>query len=164
MSLWNGSEIVRKKIIQSFVFMCKQYITCSKREIPCKLFVYQPCSMSFENKVWWHVDNEITGGYELERTVKRYIESPNLILFKRCLTSLTFDSSFALLPADDLLYCPKGITSKVFRFNVSTMEKNSTNLFRAEFRALRIPNPSAKRNEQRIELYQVCEPTIHFQC
>lgn len=36
------------------------------------------------------------------------------------------------------------------------MEKNSTNLFRAEFRALRISNPSAKRNEQRIELYQVC--------
>lgn len=37
------------------------------------------------------------------------------------------------------------------------MEKNSTNLFRAEFRALRVPNSSAKRNEQRIELYQVCE-------
>uniref|UniRef100_A0A3Q3VZU7 Transforming growth factor beta n=1 Tax=Mola mola TaxID=94237 RepID=A0A3Q3VZU7_MOLML len=58
---------------------------------------------------------------------------------------------------NDLLYCPKGITSKVFRFNVSTMEKNSTNLFRAEFRALRIPNPSAKRNEQRIELYQILQ-------
>lgn len=59
--------------------------------------------------------------------------------------------------SDDLPYCPKGITSKVFRFNVSAMEKNSTNLFRAEFRALRVPNSSAKRNEQRIELYQVCE-------
>ncbi|MEQ2176200.1 hypothetical protein GOODEAATRI_025644 [Goodea atripinnis] len=47
------------------------------------------------------------------------------------------------------------MTSKVFRFDVSTMERNSTNLFRAEFRALRVPNPSAKRNEQRIELYQV---------
>lgn len=35
------------------------------------------------------------------------------------------------------------------------MEKNSTNLFRAEFRALRVPNSSASRNEQRIELYQV---------
>lgn len=58
---------------------------------------------------------------------------------------------------NDLPYCPKGITSKVFRFNVSTMEKNSTNLFRAEFRALRIPNPSAKRNEQRIELYQILQ-------
>ncbi len=57
--------------------------------------------------------------------------------------------------ADDLPYCPKGITSKVFRFNVSIMEKNATNLFRAEFRALRVPNSSAKRNEQRIELYQV---------
>lgn len=62
--------------------------------------------------------------------------------------------------SDDLPYCPKGITSKVFRFNVSAMEKNSTNLFRAEFRALRVPNSSAKRNEQRIELYQVCECTI----
>lgn len=56
---------------------------------------------------------------------------------------------------NDLTYCPKGITSKIFRFNVSTMEKNSTNLFRAEFRALRIPNLAAKRNEQRIELYQI---------
>ncbi|XP_028993849.1 transforming growth factor beta-3 proprotein isoform X1 [Betta splendens] len=58
---------------------------------------------------------------------------------------------------NDLPYCPKGITSKVFRFNVSAMEKNSTNLFRAEFRALRIPNPAAKRNEQRIELYQILQ-------
>lgn len=61
---------------------------------------------------------------------------------------------------DDLFYCPKGITSKVFRFNVSAMERNSTNLFRAEFRALRVPNPDAKRNEQRIELYQVCKGTV----
>ncbi|XP_047466477.1 transforming growth factor beta-3 proprotein-like [Mugil cephalus] len=53
--------------------------------------------------------------------------------------------------------CTKGITSKIFRFNVSTMEMNSTNLFRAEFRALRIPNPSAKKNEQRIELYQILQ-------
>ncbi|XP_053701776.1 transforming growth factor beta-3 proprotein [Synchiropus splendidus] len=58
---------------------------------------------------------------------------------------------------NDLPNCPKGITSKVFRFNVSTMEKNSTNLFRAEFRALRIPNAGAKRNEQRIELYQILQ-------
>lgn len=40
------------------------------------------------------------------------------------------------------------------------MERNSTNLFRAEFRALRVPNPDAKRNEQRIELYQVCKGTV----
>ncbi|XP_061699475.1 transforming growth factor beta-3 proprotein [Syngnathoides biaculeatus] len=58
---------------------------------------------------------------------------------------------------NDLLYCPKGITSKVFRFNVSAMEKNSTNLFRAEFRALRIPNAAAKKSEQRIELYQILQ-------
>ncbi|XP_039992515.1 transforming growth factor beta-3 proprotein [Xiphias gladius] len=58
---------------------------------------------------------------------------------------------------NDLSFCPKSITSKVFRFNVSTMEKNSTNLFRAEFRALRIPNPGAKKNEQRIELYQILQ-------
>ncbi|XP_028293876.1 transforming growth factor beta-3 proprotein [Gouania willdenowi] len=58
---------------------------------------------------------------------------------------------------NDLPYCPKGITSKIFRFNVSIMEKNATNLFRAEFRALRTPNPNAKRNEQRIELYQILQ-------
>ncbi|XP_056152151.1 transforming growth factor beta-3 proprotein [Lampris incognitus] len=63
---------------------------------------------------------------------------------------------------NDLPYCPKGITSKVFRFNVSTMEKNATNLFRAEFRALRIPNSSAKRNEQRIELYQTLQKDDHI--
>lgn len=63
---------------------------------------------------------------------------------------------------NDLHYCPKGVTSKVFRFNVSSMEKNSTNLFRAEFRALRVPNSSAKRNEQRIELYQILRPDEHI--
>uniref|UniRef100_A0A8B9JZ62 Transforming growth factor beta n=1 Tax=Astyanax mexicanus TaxID=7994 RepID=A0A8B9JZ62_ASTMX len=63
---------------------------------------------------------------------------------------------------NDLPYCPKGVTSKVFRFNVSSMEKNSTNLFRAEFRALRVPNSSAKRNEQRIELYQILRPDEHI--
>ncbi|XP_066550117.1 transforming growth factor beta-3 proprotein [Amia ocellicauda] len=63
---------------------------------------------------------------------------------------------------NDLQYCPKGITSKVFRFNVSIMEKNASNLFRAEFRALRVPNPHAKRNEQRIELYQILKPDEHI--
>ncbi|KAJ8341559.1 hypothetical protein SKAU_G00338500 [Synaphobranchus kaupii] len=63
---------------------------------------------------------------------------------------------------NDLPYCPKGITSNVFRFNVSAMEKNSTNLFRAEFRALRVPNSSAKRNEQRIELYQILRKEEHI--
>lgn len=65
-----------------------------------------------------------------------------------------------ILPADDLSYCNNRITSKVFRFNVSIMEKNATNLFRAEFRALRIHNPNAKKNEQRIELYQVRELSV----
>ncbi|XP_013874912.1 transforming growth factor beta-3 [Austrofundulus limnaeus] len=63
--------------------------------------------------------------------------------------------------SNDLFYCPKG-SSKIFRFNVAAMERNSTNLFRAEFRALRLPNPSAKRNEQRIELYQILRPNEHI--
>lgn len=63
--------------------------------------------------------------------------------------------SLLLCPLDDLAVCPKGITSKIFRFNVSSVEKNETNLFRAEFRVLRMPNPSSKRSEQRIELFQV---------
>ncbi|XP_040916091.1 transforming growth factor beta-3 proprotein [Toxotes jaculatrix] len=58
---------------------------------------------------------------------------------------------------NDLPYCPKGITSMVFRFNVSIMEKNATNLFRAEFRALRTPKKDSKKNEQRIELYQILQ-------
>ncbi|KAG7507516.1 transforming growth factor beta-3-like [Solea senegalensis] len=64
--------------------------------------------------------------------------------------------------SNDVHYCLKGSTSKVFRFNVSAMERNSTNLFRAEFRALRVPNFNAKRNEQRIELYQIVKPNEHI--
>ncbi|XP_015242341.1 PREDICTED: transforming growth factor beta-3 isoform X1 [Cyprinodon variegatus] len=56
---------------------------------------------------------------------------------------------------NDLPFCPKSMTTKLFRFNVSRMEENATNLFRAEFRAFRIPNLSATKNEQRIDLYQV---------
>ncbi|KAK7906891.1 hypothetical protein WMY93_015503 [Mugilogobius chulae] len=63
---------------------------------------------------------------------------------------------------NDLTHCIKGVISKIFRFNVSAMERNATNLFRAEFRALRIPNSSAKRNEQRIELYQILRPNEHI--
>lgn len=63
---------------------------------------------------------------------------------------------------DLLTPCLKGVTSKIFRFNVADMERNATNLFRAEFRALRIPNSSAKRNEQRIELYQILRPNEHI--
>ncbi|XP_037100433.1 transforming growth factor beta-3 proprotein-like [Syngnathus acus] len=63
--------------------------------------------------------------------------------------------------SNDLSYCPKGITSKVFRFNVSAMERNASDLFRAEFRALRVPNAGARRNEQRIELYQIVRPNEH---
>uniref|UniRef100_A0A8B9P129 Transforming growth factor beta-3 proprotein n=1 Tax=Apteryx owenii TaxID=8824 RepID=A0A8B9P129_APTOW len=63
---------------------------------------------------------------------------------------------------DELGICPKGVTSNVFRFNVSSAEKNSTNLFRAEFRVLRVPNPSSKRSEQRIELFQILRPDEHI--
>lgn len=82
------------------------------------------------------------------------------ILIRLCKPALSLNFYFILSVPDDLLYCPKGITSKVFRFNVSAMERNSTNLFRAEFRAQRMPNSNAKRNEQRIELYQVCKDTV----
>ncbi|XP_032441857.1 transforming growth factor beta-3 proprotein-like [Xiphophorus hellerii] len=65
-------------------------------------------------------------------------------------------------PDNNNLPCPKSLTSKVFRFNVSEMERNSTNLFRAEFRALRVPNPKAMRSEQRIELYQIMRLNEHI--
>lgn len=63
---------------------------------------------------------------------------------------------------DDLVLCPKGITLKVFRFNVSVVEKNGPNLFRAEFRVFKTPNPAAKRAEQRIELFQILRPDEHI--
>ncbi|XP_038597926.1 transforming growth factor beta-3 proprotein [Tachyglossus aculeatus] len=73
-----------------------------------------------------------------------------------------FDMIQGLAEHNELGICPKGITSKVFRFNVSSVEKNGTNLFRAEFRVLRVPNPSSKRNEQRIELFQILRPDEHI--
>ncbi|XP_061434586.1 transforming growth factor beta-2 proprotein-like [Lethenteron reissneri] len=46
---------------------------------------------------------------------------------------------------------------RIFNFDVTSMEKNASNLVKAEFRILRIPNYQAKQNEQRIELYQLLE-------
>ncbi|XP_043372151.1 transforming growth factor beta-3 proprotein isoform X1 [Dermochelys coriacea] len=73
-----------------------------------------------------------------------------------------FDMIQGLPEHNELGICPKSITSNVFRFNVSSAEKNSTNLFRAEFRVLRMPNPSSKRSEQRIELFQILRPDEHI--
>ncbi|XP_036286731.1 transforming growth factor beta-3 proprotein-like [Pipistrellus kuhlii] len=73
-----------------------------------------------------------------------------------------FDMIQGLAEHSELAVCPKGITCKVFRFNVSSVEKNGANLFRAEFRVLRVPNPSSKRNEQRIELFQILRPDEHI--
>ncbi|KAF6352562.1 transforming growth factor beta 3 [Rhinolophus ferrumequinum] len=73
-----------------------------------------------------------------------------------------FDMIQGLAEHNELAVCPKGITSKVFRFNVSSAEKNGSNLFRAEFRLLRVPNPSSKRSEQRVELFQILRPDEHI--
>ncbi|XP_004010851.1 transforming growth factor beta-3 proprotein [Ovis aries] len=73
-----------------------------------------------------------------------------------------FDMIQGLEEHNDLTVCPKGITSKIFRFNVSSVEKNETNLFRAEFRVFRMPNPASKRSEQRIELFQILQPGEHI--
>lgn len=40
-------------------------------------------------------------------------------------------------------------------FDVSSMEKNASNLVKAELRVFRLQNPAARVSEQRIELYQV---------
>ncbi|XP_069771950.1 transforming growth factor beta-3 proprotein isoform X2 [Narcine bancroftii] len=72
---------------------------------------------------------------------------------------------FDMIPGpavDNDVTSSQGITSKVFRFNVSSMERNVSSLFRAEFRALRVPNISAKRSEQRIEVYQILKPDDHI--
>uniref|UniRef100_A0A1A7X6H6 Transforming growth factor beta n=1 Tax=Iconisemion striatum TaxID=60296 RepID=A0A1A7X6H6_9TELE len=72
-----------------------------------------------------------------------------------------FSMTYGQSENNNLLYCPND-SSKIFHFNVSAMERNSTNLFRAEFRALRIPNSSSKRSEQQIELYQILRPKDHI--
>ncbi|XP_054432571.1 transforming growth factor beta-2 proprotein isoform X3 [Pteronotus mesoamericanus] len=43
---------------------------------------------------------------------------------------------------------------RLIRFDVSAMEKNASNLVKAEFRVFRLQNPKARVPEQRIELYQ----------
>ncbi|XP_045392026.1 transforming growth factor beta-2 proprotein isoform X2 [Lemur catta] len=44
---------------------------------------------------------------------------------------------------------------RIVRFDVSAMEKNASNLVKAEFRVFRMQNPKARVHEQRIELYQI---------
>ncbi|XP_061675577.1 transforming growth factor beta-2 proprotein isoform X6 [Syngnathoides biaculeatus] len=44
---------------------------------------------------------------------------------------------------------------KRLMFDVSSMEKNASNLVKAELRIFRLQNPSARVSEQRIELYQI---------
>lgn len=40
-------------------------------------------------------------------------------------------------------------------FDVSSMERNASNLVKAELRVFRLQNPAARVAEQRVELYQV---------
>ncbi|XP_030622060.1 transforming growth factor beta-2 proprotein [Chanos chanos] len=47
---------------------------------------------------------------------------------------------------------------RVVRFDVSNVDKNSSTLFKAEFRIFRVPNPQARTTEQRIEIYQILKP------
>ncbi|XP_005998998.1 transforming growth factor beta-2 proprotein isoform X1 [Latimeria chalumnae] len=44
---------------------------------------------------------------------------------------------------------------RVVKFDVSSMEKNKSNLVKAEFRVFRVQNSNARVPEQRIELYQI---------
>ncbi|XP_053315292.1 transforming growth factor beta-2 proprotein [Spea bombifrons] len=44
---------------------------------------------------------------------------------------------------------------RIVRFDVSAMEKNASNLVKAEFRVFRLQNSKARVSEQRIELYQI---------
>ncbi|XP_056424332.1 transforming growth factor beta-2 proprotein isoform X2 [Hyla sarda] len=44
---------------------------------------------------------------------------------------------------------------RIIRFDVSAMEKNLSNLVKAEFRVFRLQNLRARVSEQRIELYQI---------
>ncbi|KAL2082407.1 hypothetical protein ACEWY4_022225 [Coilia grayii] len=59
------------------------------------------------------------------------------------------------LVAGGLHGCPND-NARFFLFNVTTLERNASSLFRAKFRLLREPNSGARQGEQRIELYQVC--------
>lgn len=46
-------------------------------------------------------------------------------------------------------------------FDVSSMEKNASNLVKAELRVFRLQNSAARVPEQRIELYQACGGGAH---
>ncbi|XP_078516636.1 transforming growth factor beta-2 proprotein-like isoform X2 [Lissotriton helveticus] len=44
---------------------------------------------------------------------------------------------------------------RIIRFDVSALEKNASNLVKAELRLFRVPNPKSRASEQRVELYQI---------
>lgn len=45
-------------------------------------------------------------------------------------------------------------------FDVSSMERNASNLVKAELRIFRLQNPAARVAEQRVELYQVRQVSL----
>ncbi|CAL8248124.1 unnamed protein product [Lota lota] len=50
---------------------------------------------------------------------------------------------------------PYNLYFRRLTFDVSSMEKNASNLVKAELRVFRLQNPKARVSEQRIELYQI---------
>ncbi|XP_029470656.1 transforming growth factor beta-2 proprotein-like, partial [Rhinatrema bivittatum] len=44
---------------------------------------------------------------------------------------------------------------RILRFNVSSLERNSSNMVKAELRVFKVPNPASRVTEQRVELYQI---------
>lgn len=76
-------------------------------------------------------------------------------LKEECILSLKkIIKSYCLL-ADAIPPSYYSLYFRIVRFDVSAMEKNASNLVKAEFRVFRLQNSKARVSEQRIELYQV---------
>ncbi|XP_009576555.1 PREDICTED: transforming growth factor beta-2, partial [Fulmarus glacialis] len=73
---------------------------------------------------------------------------------EQCSLSLKKIISHCLL-ADAIPPSYYSLYFRIVRFDVSAMEKNASNLVKAEFRVFRLQNSKARVSEQRIELYQV---------
>ncbi|MEE6473886.1 hypothetical protein FKM82_010206 [Ascaphus truei] len=89
--------------------------------------------------------NQRANSCERERTDEEYYAKE---VYK--IDMLPYYSSENVIPPN--YYSPY---FRIVRFDVSAMEKNASNLVKAEFRVFRLQNPKARVSEQRIELYQI---------
>lgn len=109
-------------------------------------------------------------------SIKSLVKKPYTRTCKNCADNVKDVCSVQVLLSsivNNSLFCLADVISQTYynpyfrrlRFDVSSMEKNASNLVKAELRIFRLQNANARVSEQRIELYQVSHThnTGHFE-